>query len=520
MAAPVRSDSFSSSRGSELRLPLAIRHGRSRSFTIGTSSFPEPEPHHESHRESLSKGRYPGEPPRRSYYSFTLKNVVAGLLLVCFAAFLLVHDVRSAPLVLRMFQEDQSSDVYHNASDDSTPGEVLGDIDLSVEENAAVEEGFGGDSNSAVAEESAPEEAMIVDMDADVPIAGWDIPRAIPKTWKPPKRCATVEEMGWETTGDTRAASLRVRAMIQDWMAVHGAKRVSQLVASDFCQQGFVLGMPMEDGFGNNMYKVLTAAGVALMLNRSLIIAEHGALNWGYSRRDPGKKRAFEEYLEFSEEAFTMREVRRLWAVNKCKRALVIHNDSLEKGFRRTSCICDDWTALTAPILHFRGAIGSGAIQLLLKNKHLAMRRAAVQLLGHPGIPSSRPNTFGELFRAFIAPNADIRDAVQWALKGGPDPDITLHLRMLHSRTKPAPQAASSCITRIRRNHPTRGRPRVVVVTDTPAITRKLKKALGDSTEVVQFDYRAYAKQMTNRSEVLSLSYGVPKSRIDRKSVV
>lgn len=125
MAAPVRSDSFSSSRGLELRQPLAIRHGRSRSFTIGASSFPEPEQNHESHRESLSKGRYPGEPPRRSYYSFSLKNVVAGLLLVCFAAFLLVHDVRSAPLVLRMFQEDQSSDDYHNALDDSTPGAHL-----------------------------------------------------------------------------------------------------------------------------------------------------------------------------------------------------------------------------------------------------------------------------------------------------------------------------------------------------------------------------------------------------------
>lgn len=149
-----------------------------------------------------------------------------------------------------------------------------------------------------------------------------------------------------------------------------------------------------------------------------------------------------------------MRELRRQWAVHGCatkhKRALLIHKDSLEKGFRRTSCICDDWTTLTAPILHFRGTIGSGAIQLLLKNAHPAMRRAAAKLLGNPAIPSSRPNTFGELFRAFIAPNADIQEAVQWALKGGPDPDIALHLRMLHSRTRPAPAAASSCINRIR----------------------------------------------------------------------
>lgn len=183
--------------------------------------------------------------------------------------------------------------------------------------------------------------------------------------------------------------------------------------------------------------------------------AERGSLNPNYSRRNPQRKPAFGDYLEFSDEAFTMREVRRLWAVHECatkhRRALIIHNDSLEKGFQRTSCICDDWTKLAAPILHFRGAIGSGSIQLLLKNAHPAMRRAAAKLLGNPAIPSSRPNTFGELFRALIAPNADIREAVQWALQGGPDPDITLHLRMLHSRTKPAPVAATSCINRIRR---------------------------------------------------------------------
>jgi len=183
--------------------------------------------------------------------------------------------------------------------------------------------------------------------------------------------------------------------------------------------------------------------------------AERGGTNPSYARRNPQRKPAFGDYLDFSDEAFTVREVRRLWAVQECatkhKRALVIHNDSLEKGFRKTSCICDDWTTHTAPILHFRGAIGSGAIQLLLKNAHPAMRRAAAKLLGNPAIPSSRPNTFGELFRAFIAPNSDIREAVQWALKGGPDPDITLHLRMLHSRTKPAPASASACINRIRR---------------------------------------------------------------------
>lgn len=104
----------------------------------------------------------------------------------------------------------------------------------------------------------------------------WDIPRAIPRDWKPPKKCATAEEMGKETSGGTRAASLRVRAMIQDFIAQHGARRVRNLKGAEFCQQGFVMGEPMEDGFGNNMYKVLTAAGLAVMLNRSLIIGIHG----------------------------------------------------------------------------------------------------------------------------------------------------------------------------------------------------------------------------------------------------
>ena len=98
------------------------------------------------------------------------------------------------------------------------------------------------------------------------------IPRAIPRTWAPPKKCATAEEMGAATVGNTRAASLRLRAMIQRWIAAHGAELVRKLPAAEFCGKRFVLAQSLEDGFGNNMYKVLTAAGVAVMLNRSLII--------------------------------------------------------------------------------------------------------------------------------------------------------------------------------------------------------------------------------------------------------
>jgi hypothetical protein len=111
-------------------------------------------------------------------------------------------------------------------------------------------------------------------------------------------------------------------------------------------------------------------------------------------------------------------------------------------------------------VFEFKGATGAGAIQLLLKSAHPAMRAAAVNLLGNPALPDSRPNTFGELFHAFITPNADIQAAVQWTLQHGPDPDITLHLRMLHSKTQAGPAAASSCINRIRQQialkHPIR----------------------------------------------------------------
>lgn len=98
------------------------------------------------------------------------------------------------------------------------------------------------------------------------------MPRVFSKCWKPPKQCATAEDMGSVAVGSTEAASLRVREMISVWMAKHGAAAVRELSREDFCNRKFVLGLASEDGFGNNMYKVLTAAGLSLMLNRSLII--------------------------------------------------------------------------------------------------------------------------------------------------------------------------------------------------------------------------------------------------------
>jgi hypothetical protein len=101
---------------------------------------------------------------------------------------------------------------------------------------------------------------------------GPEIPRVFLKCWKPPKRCGTAEEMGSVAAGNTSAASLQIRGMIMTWMRGHGAEVVRDLSGSEFCERKFVMGLAFEDGFGNNMYKVLSAAGLALMLNRSLII--------------------------------------------------------------------------------------------------------------------------------------------------------------------------------------------------------------------------------------------------------
>ncbi|KAG0601115.1 hypothetical protein M758_11G085000 [Ceratodon purpureus] len=515
------------------------------------------------------------EPRPRGFLSLSVRGAIFGVFLLCACIIVLIYDVRYAQFLLRPGKEYQDFaqaprvidaplhlplQPYHNATDElildaeidddptsvQTEDEAHSDMDLGVEENDKddVEELEDSDlvatntsnlitekTSTGILNSNANVQDIIFVSDAEeIKPNGlndsstrdkkeWDIPRAIPKYWKPSKKCATAEEMGAETVGNTRAASLRVRAMIRDFIAEHGAEKVGSLPGAEFCQRGFVLGQAQEDGFGNNMYKVLTAAGLAVMLNRSLIIGERGGTNPTYLYRKDMRKPAFGDYLDFSSQAFTVREVRRLWAVNKCatkyKRPLIIHNESMERGFRCTRCTCDDWTTLTVPILQFKGTIGAGAIQLLLKNEHPAMRRAAAKLLGNPAIPSSRPNTFGELFRAFIAPNAGIKAAVQWALKGGPDPDITLHLRMLHSRTRPGPAAAATCINRIRRIlNPSQlssaRRPRVVVVTDTPAIIPELQKSLGQTVEVIHFNYLAFAKQKTNRSEIFNLNYGMP----------
>lgn len=74
------------------------------------------------------------------------------------------------------------------------------------------------------------------------------------------------------------------------------------------------------------------------------------------------------------------------------------------------------------------------AAQFFLKNVHLEVRNAALNLFGDPENLESRSNVFGELMRVLIAPSQDVQEAVKWVLKGGLVPDLTLHMRMLMNR--------------------------------------------------------------------------------------
>lgn len=119
-----------------------------------------------------------------------------------------------------------------------------------------------------------------VDTDCNIDeAASPSITRVFSKCWKPSMQCGTAEEMGAVAAGNTSAASLRIREMIKTWMHVHGAEVVRNLSGSEFCKRRFVMGLASEDGFGNNMYKVLSAAGLGLMLNRSLIIGTESVLS-------------------------------------------------------------------------------------------------------------------------------------------------------------------------------------------------------------------------------------------------
>nr|CAN71370.1 hypothetical protein VITISV_023351 [Vitis vinifera] len=254
--------------------------------------------------------------------------------------------------------------------------------------------------------------------------------------------CATVEEMGEAFGHVSWKESLKVRRLIRDHFALHGASRVRELPPEQFCKQGFVIGKASQAGFGNEMGKY-----------------------------------PFQNYISYTDLSFTMNEVKHLWRRNDCVGIIIEYENSNGR---------------------FKGTTDAVAAQFFLKNIHPQMRKAASTLFGKPGYLQSRPNTFGELMRAIISPSENVQEAVNWTLRGGPDPHITLHMRMLMNKSPRAVNSALSCIQKtLFSNHLKVPRPRVVLVSDTPSLIKDITPKLKEFSEVVHFDYNLFSGKIS-----------------------
>ncbi|KAJ4794933.1 transmembrane protein [Rhynchospora pubera] len=320
-------------------------------------------------------------------------------------------------------------------------------------------------------------------------------------------RCATVEEMGRSLAGsrlESEKESLRIREIIRHHFDINGAERVRQLPAKEFCRHGFVLGKASEAGFGNEMYKILTGAALSIMLNRSLIIGQTRGLY------------PFGEYISYTNNSFTLEEVKHLWRKNRCAKkygkALKIRVDNFESP-TETNVLCSDWTSWKQPIIWFQGTTDAVGIQFFLKNIHPNMKRVASYLFGDPYKMKSRPNVFGELMRVLIAPSGSIRRVVNWVLNGV-DPDIVLHMRMRSNRSIRAMNSAIGCVKKaIQRCCARKLRPRVLLISDTPSFVKEIIPFVSEFAEVLHFDYKSY--EASNRS---GTSISIWHQRVDFRS--
>ncbi|GMN57456.1 hypothetical protein TIFTF001_026562 [Ficus carica] len=300
------------------------------------------------------------------------------------------------------------------------------------------------------------------------------------------RRCATVEEMGQDFNGGFWKESLRVRALILQHFSLNGAMRVRNLPPEQFCRQGFVLGKASEAGFGNEMYKILSAAALSIMLNR--------------------EKFPFGDYISYSNVTFTLKEVKHLWRQNKCEkkygRRLTIRTDNFEKPMQ-TNVLCSNWKAWKQPIIWFQGTTDAVGVQFFLKNIHPEMRNAASDLFGLSDVLQSRPNVFGELMRFLVSPSKSVEEAVNWVLGGEADPDISLHMRMLMNKSVRAVQAALNCIKKATNNLNKTSRPKVVLVSDTPSLVTGIKPDISKFAEVLHFNYEHFRGNISIRANSL-----------------
>ncbi|CAN1137536.1 hypothetical protein LINPERHAP2_LOCUS10130 [Linum perenne] len=186
-----------------------------------------------------------------------------------------------------------------------------------------------------------------------------------------------------------------------------GASRVRDLPAEEFCRHGFILGRATEAGFGNEMYKILNAAALSIMLNRSLIIVQI---------RD---KYPFADYISYSNQAFNLTELKHLWRLNGCiknyRTHLILRSDNFLNP-SKTNVLCSNWRTWQQPVIRFESTTDAMASQFFLKNIHPEMRDAASDLFGQTEELQSRPNVFGELMKFLISPSEQVKEAVDMVL--------------------------------------------------------------------------------------------------------
>ncbi|KAF9622358.1 hypothetical protein IFM89_031161 [Coptis chinensis] len=294
--------------------------------------------------------------------------------------------------------------------------------------------------------------------------------------------CATVEEMGEVFASELAQGSLRVRKIIQNHFLLHGAPTVRDLPPERFCKRGFVLGKASEAGFGNEMYKILSAAALSIMLNRG--------------------KFPFGEYISYTNLSFTLKEVKHLWrqhdCANKYQRPLIMRTDNFEKP-SETNVLCSNWRKWKQPVIWFQGTTDAVGIQFFLKNIHTQMRSAASDLFGQAGVLPSRPNVFGELMKVIVSPSEDVEKALNWVLTDGMDPDIAVHMRMLTNRSVRAVQAALNCIKKALLSLQDQlTMPRVVLVSDTPSLIKDITPSLQEFAKVLHFNYKLFNGNISN----------------------
>ncbi|KAI8017670.1 hypothetical protein LOK49_LG04G03493 [Camellia lanceoleosa] len=314
------------------------------------------------------------------------------------------------------------------------------------------------------------------------------------------KGCATVEEMGEIFNRGFWEESLQVRRKIDLHFALNGASRVRGLPPEQFCRHNFVIGKASEAGFGNEMYKILTAGALSIMLNRSLIIGQKRG------------KYPFGDYISYSDVAFTLNEVKHLWRQNDCLtkygRRLVMRIDDFQKP-AKTSVLCSNWREWEQPIIWIQNTTDAVAAQFFLKNVYSEMRNAAYDLFGRPENLQYRPNVFGELMRVLISPSENVKEAVNWVLGDGVDPDITLHMRMLMNRSLRAVQAALNCIRKAMDNLQLKSRPKVVLVSDSPNLINEVAPYINEFAEVLHFDYERFKGNISGNNGLGSLDFRV-----------